>query len=94
MKALKNNIWKAINPEEFETTWNDLFKKNKHKSGWLNSLWMIRERWVPTYYRIQFSTGASSTQMSEGTNALMKMHLSRFNTLYEFVVLYDRILAK
>lgn len=94
MKSFKDNIWKEINPEEFEISWKDLLKKNDLNNDWLNSLWMIRERWVPAYHRTHFQAGASSTRRSEGMNAHMKMHISRLNTLFEFVVHYDRILTR
>ena len=49
---------------------------------------------MPTYHRAHFWAGASSTQQSEGMNALRKIHVSRQNTRYEFVVIYDKILAR
>ncbi|XP_020253880.1 protein FAR1-RELATED SEQUENCE 5-like [Asparagus officinalis] len=47
----------------------------------------FEENWV-------FWAGMSSSQRSEGMNALLKMHVSRKNSLHDFVTIFQRVLAR
>ena len=50
MTSFWTNIWSTVCPEEFEAMWNALLEKYSLNNGWLNPLWIIWVRQVPTYH--------------------------------------------
>jgi len=47
-------------------------------------IYNIRKKWAPVYHRQNFWAGMSSSQRREGMNALLKMHVSKKNSLHDF----------
>ncbi|XP_020242964.1 protein FAR1-RELATED SEQUENCE 5-like [Asparagus officinalis] len=95
MKSFKDNIWDSETATSFEENWVSILKKNGLEThDWLKDIYEIREKWAPVYHKQYFWAGMSSSQRSEGMNALLKKHISRKNSLHDFVTIFQRVLAR
>jgi hypothetical protein len=59
---------------EFEEAF-DAMRGKVSKSTWLDSIYMLRHKWVECYMLDVFSIGMQSTQLSESLNNALKVHL-------------------
>jgi len=78
-------------PEEFEATWIDIMKNNNlEENSWLQRIYAIREKWIPTYVRRNFCAGMSTTQRGESMNNFFKDYLNSSTPMSVFVAQYDK----
>ncbi|KAF7152920.1 hypothetical protein RHSIM_Rhsim01G0113700 [Rhododendron simsii] len=91
----KKCIWNSESPEEFDATWAYIVgKSNLSTHQWLQSMYEIRDRWVPAYTKHIFSAHMTSSQRAEISHAFFKRYLSDKNSMYEFVTQFERALAR
>ncbi|XP_020243078.1 protein FAR1-RELATED SEQUENCE 5-like [Asparagus officinalis] len=89
MNPFKESIWDSKTASSFEENWVSILKKNGLQThDWLKDIYEIREKWAPVYHKQHFWAGMSSSQRSEGMNVLLKMHVSRKNSLHDFVIIF------
>ena len=87
---LKICVFDSKTPAEFERNWQGFLDDFEfHDNNWLRSIYAIRERWVPAFWRDCFSAGMASTQRSEGMNAFFDKYLTSRTTLKQFVKQYE-----
>ncbi|KAF8364795.1 hypothetical protein HHK36_033228 [Tetracentron sinense] len=86
-------INKSETAEEFEFTWELLLDKyNLRGNDWLQSLYIDRKEWVPTYLRDTFFAGMSATQRSGSVNSLFDGYVNARTTLQDFAEQYEKAL--
>lgn len=87
-------IWNSETPEEFEERWVQVVAKAQLSTNdWLNTMYEIRERWVPAYTRHVFSAHMTSSQRAEGCHAFFKRYVSPNNSLMDFVTRFARAIS-
>lgn len=86
-------INKSEKPEEFESSWELLLDKyNLRGNEWLQSLYIDRKQWVPTYVRDTFFAGMYATQLSGSVNSPFDGYVSAITTLQDFAEQYEKAL--
>ncbi|KAA8547929.1 hypothetical protein F0562_004358 [Nyssa sinensis] len=86
-------INKSETPEEFESAWELLLDKyNLRGNEWLQSLYIDRKLWVPTYIRDTFFAGMYATQRSGSVNSLFDGYVNARTTLQDFAEQYEKAL--
>ena len=86
-------INKSETPDEFESAWPILLDKyNLRGNEWLQSLYIDRKLWVPTYVRDTFSAGMYATQRSSSVNSLFGGYVNARTTLQDFAEQYEKAL--
>ncbi|KAL6527188.1 hypothetical protein OROGR_016278 [Orobanche gracilis] len=93
----KNHFFKCIHQsitvEEFESDWEAMIDKyGLQDNQWLENIYLIREKWIPSYVRNNFCAGMSTTQRSESMNKFFKDFLNSSTPLSKFVTQYDKAL--
>eukprot|EP00262_Sarcandra_glabra_P002436 TRINITY_DN12728_c0_g4_i2.p1 TRINITY_DN12728_c0_g4~~TRINITY_DN12728_c0_g4_i2.p1 ORF type:complete len:916 (+),score=138.13 TRINITY_DN12728_c0_g4_i2:442-3189(+) len=79
--------------DEFESSWRALIEKyDLGENEWLQSVYNIREKWVPAYLRDTFFGGLCTTDRSDSLNSYFDGHVNQNTTLQEFVTQYDKAL--
>lgn len=87
----KLNLWESETPDEFVTRWHEVIDANGlQDNGWLDDLFKIREKWVPTYLRNLFFVGMNNSQRSECINSVLQIFVTRKITLFEFAFKIDK----
>ncbi|KAK9077869.1 hypothetical protein SSX86_006207 [Deinandra increscens subsp. villosa] len=90
--GIKKLVWdKMILPSVFEEKWQALIDTHKLRDVvWLNTMYGIRKRWVPCYFReVPLSNLMSTTSRCESTNVAFKLNSSASNTLVQFLLCFD-----
>ncbi|KAL2533688.1 Protein FAR-RED IMPAIRED RESPONSE 1 [Abeliophyllum distichum] len=91
---LVNIIKNSESPAEFEERWNEtMVTTSLHCNEWLQSMYEIRDRWVPAYVKHIFSAGMSSSQRSESGHSFLKKYINRKNSLMGFITRFNRALS-
>jgi hypothetical protein len=86
-------INKSETPDEFESAWPILLDKyNLRGNEWLQSLYIDRKLWVPTYVRDTFSAGMYAAQPSSSVNSLFGGYVNARTTLQDFAEQYEKAL--
>jgi hypothetical protein len=86
-------INKSETPDEFESAWLVLLDKyNLRGNEWLQSLYIDRKLWVPTYVRDTFSAGMYAAQRSSSVNSLFGDYVNARTTLQDFAEQYEKAL--
>lgn len=84
---------KSETPNEFESAWPVLLDKyNLRGNEWLQSLYIDRKLWVPTYVRDTFFAGMYATQRSASVNSLFDGYVNARTTLQDFAEQYEKAL--
>ena len=84
-------IWKSETPEEFDLQWESLIEKSGLGGNkWLQDLYELRSRWIPTYVNNVFSADMSSSQRAESGHAFFKKFVSKSNSLVDFMIQFGR----
>ncbi|OAY72836.1 Protein FAR1-RELATED SEQUENCE 5, partial [Ananas comosus] len=79
---------------KFESRWESMLRKyNLHDINYLQVLWKNRHQWAPVYFRDIFFANMSTSQRSEGMNALLKILLDSHTSIYKFVIQFEKIVA-
>ncbi|XP_057952956.1 protein FAR1-RELATED SEQUENCE 5-like [Malania oleifera] len=90
---LDKSINKSETPEEFESSWESLLDKyNLRGNEWLQSLYIDRREWVPTYMKDTFFAGMYATQRSGRVNSLFDGYVNARTTLQDFAEQYEKAL--
>lgn len=69
-----------------------LDKYNLRGNEWLQSLYIDRKLWVPTYVRDTFFAGMYATQQSTSVNSLFDGNVNARTTLQDFAEQYEKAL--
>ncbi|XP_059452046.1 protein FAR1-RELATED SEQUENCE 5-like [Corylus avellana] len=86
-------INKSETPDEFESAWPILLDKyNLRGNEWLQSLYIDRKLWVPTYVRDTFFAGMYAAQRSSSVNSLFGGYVNARTTLQDFAKQYEKAL--
>lgn len=86
-------INKSETPDEFESSWLVLLDKyNLRGNEWLQSLYIDRKLWVPTYVRDTFFAGMYATQRSTSVYSLFDGYVNARTTLQDFAEQYEKAL--
>ncbi|XP_058183427.1 protein FAR1-RELATED SEQUENCE 9-like isoform X1 [Rhododendron vialii] len=92
---LKNCIWNSETPGEFDARWATIIGNSKLSSNkWLQDMYEIRDRWVPTHTNHMFSAHMTSSQRAEISHSFFKRYVSKENSMMDFVTRFNRALAK
>ncbi|KAD2394131.1 hypothetical protein E3N88_41108 [Mikania micrantha] len=85
-------VWNIyISPSTFEERWINLrFQFNLGDHVWLSEMFVIRDLWVPAYFRdTLMSCLMKTTSRCESSNALFKVNSTAANTLVQFMMCFD-----
>lgn len=95
-KDFRSCIWKSESPEEFDERWVNVIKKSESlkENDWLNTIYGIRSKWIPSYVNHIFSAGMASSQRAEISHAFFKRYVSKNNSLMDFVTRFSRALKR
>ncbi|GMY13767.1 Protein FAR1-RELATED SEQUENCE 5 [Fagus crenata] len=86
-------FFKSETPDEFESSWLVLLDKyNLRGNEWLQSLYIDRKLWVPTYVRDTFFAGMYATQRSTSVYSLFDGYVNARTTLQDFAEQYEKAL--
>ncbi|XP_042380975.1 protein FAR1-RELATED SEQUENCE 5-like [Zingiber officinale] len=92
-QSIKNVIVNSTTPDDFEKSWEGVIKcANLEKNDWLSSMYELRHKWVPVYFRHIFCAGMSSSQRSESSHSFFKRYISNKNSLLDFITRFNRAL--
>lgn len=81
--------------EELHIKWkNMLVAYELTDNEWLNSLYDMHAKWIPAYLKDKFFAGMSSILRSKGINAFIKQYVSTENTFYDFILRYEKAVAR
>ncbi|XP_058071162.1 protein FAR-RED IMPAIRED RESPONSE 1-like [Magnolia sinica] len=95
IRSFNDCVWNSQTSEDFEDSWEKLMIENGLEDNvWLNSIYAVRHKWIPAYVRHVFFTGMSSSQHSESMNAFFRSYISKRNSFIDFIVRFDRALAR
>eukprot|EP00268_Persea_americana_P058338 TRINITY_DN704_c2_g1_i1.p1 TRINITY_DN704_c2_g1~~TRINITY_DN704_c2_g1_i1.p1 ORF type:complete len:781 (+),score=116.72 TRINITY_DN704_c2_g1_i1:322-2664(+) len=93
MSVMSKCVYDSFKVEDFVRDWNDMIKKySLEKNEWLQSLYEVRELWVPTYLKGTFFAGMQTTYRSEGVDHYFDGYVHQKSTLSEFLEQHDRAL--
>ncbi|XP_062093508.1 protein FAR1-RELATED SEQUENCE 5-like [Humulus lupulus] len=79
-------VFRYYTKDEFEDKWCDLVKDfGIQGTEYVAKLYADKEKWAETFLRGNFFCGMTTTQRSEGINAVLKKKVNQKLKLYEFV---------
>ncbi|XP_020168034.1 protein FAR1-RELATED SEQUENCE 5-like [Aegilops tauschii subsp. strangulata] len=82
----------SLDQDEFERAWKAAISLHKAEGNkHLNTLWELRNFWVPAYFKDCFYPFLSTTTRSESTNSMWKNYVDHKDTLKRFVDAYHMI---
>jgi zinc finger SWIM domain-containing protein 3 len=79
--------------EEFEAAF-DAMREKVSKSTWLESIYLLKHKWVECYMLGVFSIGMRSTQLSESLNNAMKGHLKSDLDIIRFLKRVEHVVQE
>uniref|UniRef100_A0A0A9BNI3 Protein FAR1-RELATED SEQUENCE n=1 Tax=Arundo donax TaxID=35708 RepID=A0A0A9BNI3_ARUDO len=80
--------------EMFESSWKKILDKYDLEDNiWLQSLYRIRQRWVPVYFRDVFTADLSATQRPESLRTFFKKYFNKRTALQVFISLFEHVMA-
>ena len=92
LRDLKFCMYKYVEKYDFEIAWDKLVDDyDLKKSGWISSLYKIKEKWVKCYMKNVVTIGMRSTQLSESFNADLKSYLKPDLDIIQFFKHFDRV---
>ncbi|XP_052201147.1 protein FAR1-RELATED SEQUENCE 5-like isoform X2 [Diospyros lotus] len=80
--------------EEFEACWESTL--NRYRLGdndWLNSMYDLRQQWVPVYHRDTFFGEMSITQSSDSMNSFFDGYINASTNMQVFIKQYEKAIA-
>ncbi|XP_059640548.1 protein FAR1-RELATED SEQUENCE 6-like [Cornus florida] len=96
-KEISNNmisiVYDSITSTDFEENWVKMIETyNLHHNEWLNSLYVDRYHWVPTFVKDTFWAGMSTTRRGESMDSFFDGYVNSKTSLKQFVEQYDKAL--
>ncbi|XP_057506307.1 protein FAR1-RELATED SEQUENCE 2-like isoform X3 [Actinidia eriantha] len=89
MTKFNKCIFRSWTKEEFEKKWWKIVDKFElREDEWLQSLYVNREKWVPTYMSDTFLAGMCSTERSKCISSLFDKYLHKDTSCKEFLDQY------
>lgn len=80
--------------EEFESCWETLFVKyNLEGNEWLQSMYNVRQQWVPVYLRDTFFGEMSITQSSDSMNSFFDGYINASTNINVLIKQYEKAIA-
>ncbi|KAH6794925.1 hypothetical protein C2S52_005402 [Perilla frutescens var. hirtella] len=92
MKRLSDVVWSDYNePSDFDLKWNNIMVDYcLTNDNWFNSIFSIREYWIPAYFReLPMSGLCRTTSISESSNSLFNRYINFKSNLVEFFMHFD-----
>ncbi|TKY47995.1 FAR1-RELATED SEQUENCE 6 [Spatholobus suberectus] len=91
--ALNRAVYSSLRAEEFESTWEDMMKRNEIRGNkWLQSLYEDRKRWAPVYLKEIFLAGMFPIQPRDDVSFFFYGYLNEQTSLKEFLEKYVQAL--
>lgn len=91
-QELKSIVDRSLTVADFESSWKKMLKKYKlEDNSHLKTMYEKREEWVPAFFRGTFFANMSTTQRSEGMNAVMKLLVDNHTSIYRFVLQLEKL---
>jgi len=78
--------------ETFEQAFNTIRAKAS-KQSWLDSIYMVKEKWVECYMKDVFTLDMRSTQLSESLNSELKRHFKSDFDIIRFLKHFERVVV-
>ncbi|XP_073119520.1 protein FAR1-RELATED SEQUENCE 5-like [Henckelia pumila] len=92
-QSIKHVIENSTTPDEFVSSWEEAMKCAKLEGNdWLQLMYDLRKKCVPTYLNHVFAAGMSSSQRSESSHSFFKRYVSKKNSLVNFIIRFNRAL--
>lgn len=80
--------------EMFELSWKKVLDKyDLHDNSWLQSLYRIRQKWVPVYFKGVFTADLSASQRPESLRNIFEKYFNRRTALPVFISLFEHLMA-
>lgn len=80
--------------EEFESCWETLFVKyNLEGNEWLQSMYNVRQQWVPVYLRDTFFGEMSITQSSDSMNSFFDGYINATTNINVLIKQYEKAIT-
>ncbi|KAH6771127.1 hypothetical protein C2S52_015930 [Perilla frutescens var. hirtella] len=92
MKRLSDAVWSDYNePSDFDLKWNNIMVDYcLTNDSWFNFIFIIREYWIPAYFRkLPMSGLCRTTSISESSNSLFNHYINFRSNLVEFFMHFD-----
>ncbi|CAL9011729.1 unnamed protein product [Prunus brigantina] len=89
-------VWDSESRDEFDLRWKSIVENSgSNEDTWLQSIFNIQSKWVPTYVNHIFSCGMSSSQRAESGHAFFKSHtLAYLHKIRQLHELPDQYILK
>lgn len=89
---LEKCIFRSWTNEEFEKRWHKLVERFGLKENeWIQSLYEVRKKWVPTYMKDVHLAGMSTLKRSESVNCFFDKYVHKKTSVHEFLRQYEAI---
>jgi MULE transposase domain/SWIM zinc finger len=93
-KKLENVVNRSLTVVDFERSWKKMIEEHALESNsHLKIMFANRDGWVPAFFRGTFFASMSTTQRSEGMNAVMKLMVDNYTYIYQFAVQLDKLIV-
>ena len=80
--------------DEFESCWESLLQKyNLMDNEWLQSMYNVRQQWVPVYLRDTFFGEMSITQGSDSINSFFDGYINASTSIQVLIKQYEKAIA-
>ncbi|KAH6771278.1 hypothetical protein C2S52_016081 [Perilla frutescens var. hirtella] len=92
MKRLSDVVWSDYNePSDFDLKWKNIMVDYcLTNDSWFNSIFSIRQYWIPAYFReLPMSGLCRTTSISESSNRLFNRYINFRSNLVEFFMHFD-----
>ncbi|XP_078177442.1 protein FAR1-RELATED SEQUENCE 5-like [Carex rostrata] len=88
-------INRSLTMADFESSWKKMLQKYElEDNSHLNTMYKKREEWVPASFRGTFFGNLSTTEISEGMNAVMKLLVDNHTSIYRFVLQLEKLVEE
>lgn len=95
LKRLNDVVWSEFaEPPEFERNWKELMDEaGLIENNWFNSMYELRNRWIPAYFRdVPMSGLFRTTSVSESVNSFFGKYNNSRDNLVGFFMHFDSAL--
>ncbi|KAL5219565.1 hypothetical protein ABZP36_020249 [Zizania latifolia] len=87
-------IYEPETVEMSELSWKKVLDKyDLDDNSWLQSLYRIRQKWVPVYFKDVFTADLSASQRPESLRNIFEKYFNRRTALPVFISLFEHLMA-